>query len=499
MLHLGDVLVLTFYYGILAALGLYGCHRLFLVGLYYRNRRARPIPSKALSPLPVVTVQLPLYNERYVVERLIAAVAAIDYPRELLEIQVLDDSTDETSQIAHSSVDKLRREGFAAQHLRRASRIGYKAGALEAGRRLARGEFFLILDADFVPDRAILRESIHFFSDPDVGMVQSRWGHLNRNFSLLTRVQSIFLDGHFVVEHTARNRSGRFFNFNGTAGIWRRQAIEEAGGWTSDTLTEDLDLSYRAQLAGWRFIYLKDLVSPAEVPVDINAFKTQQHRWVKGSIQTGRKLLPLIFRSPLPAKVKLESFFHLTGNMSYLLVIALSFLLYPAMLIRHRLGWTRLAALDIPLFLVSILSFAFFYLTSQREIDGDWRRRARYAPFLMSVGIGLAANNARAVLGAFLLPETEFRRTPKYAISGERGRWRSKKYRTGQSGSLPVEFAFALYFAWALTMAVRQRIYLAIPFLLIFFAGYLSITLLTLAQLLPEAREPKHPVLGSGT
>lgn len=493
MLHPSDVVVLVLYYGILAALAVYGIHRLQMVLLYYRTRAHPPVPETALRPLPRVTVQLPIFNERYVIERLIESVARLDYPRELLQIQVLDDSTDDTPEIAGRVVRRLRAEGYDIVHRRRPDRRGFKAGALQEAFREASGEFLLILDADFLPHERILRDSLDYFADPQVGMVQSRWGHLNRDFSLLTRIQSIFLDGHFVIEHTARHRSGRFFNFNGTAGIWRRAAIESAGGWKSDTLTEDLELSYRAQLAGWKFVYLRDLVSPAELPVDVNGFKSQQHRWAKGSIQTGRKLLPEIFRRPLPLRVKVESFFHLTSNISYLLVVALSFLVLPAMLIRHRLGWTRLIALDIPFFLISVLSLLAFYAVSQREIDARWKRRIRYLPALTSLGIGLAINNGHAVLEALLGRQTEFCRTPKYSIVASGQSWRDKAYRSRLNLTVPLETAFALHFALGIAVAFSQKIYLALPFLFLFFLGYAWMAVLTLAQAFSPRRRGAAP------
>ena len=474
----------------LLALAVYGFHRMMMVYLYYRNRGHRPVADSPLDPLPVVTVQLPVFNERYVVERLITAVAALDYPPDLLEIQVLDDSTDETAGIARAAVARERRRGIDVQYIHREHRTGYKAGALREGMEKARGEFLFIFDADFVPPPAFIRDTLDFFSDPKVGMVQARWDHLNRDFSLLTRLQAILLDGHFVVEHTARNRTGRFFNFNGTAGAWRRKTIEEAGGWKSDTLTEDIDLSYRAQLAHWKFVYLKDVVSPAEVPVDINGFKTQQHRWAKGSIQTGQKLLPRIFRSAFPLRVKIESFFHLTNNLSYPLVIALSILVFPAMLIRHRLGWTRLILLDFPLFFISTSSVILFYVASQKEIDRRWKRKLRYMPMVMSLGIGLAVNNAHAVLEALLGRETEFRRTPKYSIVDGAPDWRRKAYRTRINLSFPFEVALAGYFALAIGISLEEGIYLAIPFLTIFFSGYFYMTMLTVAQQLPKLHAP---------
>src|SRR5262249_31667851 len=339
--------------------------------------------------LPRVTVQLPLYNEMYVVDRLVDSVCRIRYPRELLEIQVLDDSVDETQDIAKAAVERYRDEGFDIHYIHRQDRHGFKAGALDHSLKLARGEFVVIFDADFVAPPDILEKSLGHFEDRGVGMVQVRWGHINRDYSLLTQVQSILLDGHFVLEHGGRNRSGRFFNFNGTAGIWRRQAIADAGGWQHDTLTEDLDLSYRAQLRGWNFIFLPNLIAPAEVPVEMNAFKSQQHRWAKGSIQTCRKLLPRILRSNLPLGVKAEAFFHLSANFNYPLMCVLSVLMAPSMVIRYNMGWYEMLLIDVPLFFAATASVANFYMVCQRELHDDWITRAKYLPFLMSIGIGL--------------------------------------------------------------------------------------------------------------
>src|SRR6266508_2050500 len=322
-----ETLTLAAYFFVLIVLAIYGWHRYYLVYLYMRNRDKEPKPGPALDPLPVVTIQLPLYNEMYVADRLIAAVCQIDYPRDLLEIQVLDDSTDETRSIAELATRRFAAQGVDIKFYHREDRLGYKAGALEAGLKTARGEFIAIFDADFIPKPDFLMRLIAHFRDPQIGMVQARWGHINQDYSLLTKIQSILLDAHFVLEHGARNRGGCFFNFNGTAGVWRREAIASAGGWQHDTLTEDLDLSYRAQLAGWRFVFLPDVVSPAEVPVEMNAFKSQQHRWAKGSIQTALKLLPRLFRSPLPWHVKREAFFHLTANVGYLFMIPLALLM----------------------------------------------------------------------------------------------------------------------------------------------------------------------------
>src|SRR6267143_4119604 len=322
-----ETLTLATYFFVLIVLAIYGWHRYYLVYLYMRNKGKEPKAGPPLDPPPVVTIQLPLYNEMYVADRLIASVCAIEYPRELLEIQVLDDSVDETRSIAESAVRRFAAQGIDIKYYHRTDRIGYKAGALEAGLKTARGEFIGIFDADFIPTADFLTRLMPHFGDPGVAMVQARWGHINQDYSLLTKIQSILLDGHFVLEHGGRHRSGRFFNFNGTAGIWRRTAIADAGGWQHDTLTEDLDLSYRAQLAGWQFVFVPGLIAPAEVPVEMNAFQSQQHRWAKGSVQTARKMLPRILRSDLSREVQVEAFFHLSANFTYPLMILLTVLM----------------------------------------------------------------------------------------------------------------------------------------------------------------------------
>jgi cellulose synthase/poly-beta-1,6-N-acetylglucosamine synthase-like glycosyltransferase len=489
-----QIATLIVYYVVLALLAMYGAHRVLMVSLYYRHRRDVPRPAAdELSPLPRVTVQLPLYNEVYVAERLIEAVASLDYPRELLEIQVLDDSTDETREVARATTERFRARGFDIVYLHRNDRQGFKAGALQAGMEAAHGEYLMIFDADFVPRPEILRKALPYFTDPQVGMVQARWEHLNRDFSLLTRIQSIFLDGHFVIEHTARHRSGRFFNFNGTAGIWRRRCLEEVGGWQADTLTEDLDASYRAQLAGWKFVYLKDVVVPAELPVDMNGFKSQQHRWTKGSIQTGKKLLPKIFASDFPWKVKMEAFFHLTNNFSYLLVVLLALLIVPAIVIRERIGWRRMAILDFPLFFCATFSFIAFYVSSQREIGRELRPTLKYMPFLMSFGIGLSLNNVQAVLEAVFNRKTEFTRTPKYRIEGGQGDWRGKKYRAPGNSSVVGEVVLAVYFLASIVFAIKENYWVGVPFLLIFFNGFAYTAALSLFSKWTEARIPDVP------
>ena len=437
-------LLLAAYFAVLLTLAIFGLHRYRMVYLYFRHRQ--PNPAGRFQELPRVTVQLPLYNELYVVERLVDAVCGLDYPRDRLQIQVLDDSTDETSVVARGAVERHRARGVDIQYLHRADRYGFKAGALDAGMSEATGELIAVFDADFVPGASFLQETVHYFAEPGVGMVQARWGHVNADYSTLTRVQAVLLDAHFVLEHGGRNRAGCFFNFNGTAGLWRRRCIEEAGGWEHDTLTEDMDLSYRAQLRGFRFIFLPDVVVPAELPVSINAFKSQQHRWSKGSIQTARKLLPKILASPLPRTVKLESLFHLTANVSYPLMVLLSLLMFPSMILRFDMGVSEMLLVDLPLFFLATASVTSFYVVSQRELYTDWKGRLRVLPVLLSLGIGMCLNNARAVLEALLGRETEFVRTPKYGIESSDEEWRLKKYR-GLASFLPLlEVGLGLYF-----------------------------------------------------
>jgi len=484
--------VLTLYYAVLGILALFGAHRAYLVALYFRHRDEAPTTPPAPEEWPVVTVQLPLYNEMYVARRLVDAVCRFDYPKDRLEIQVLDDSTDETQNVVAEIVEELAQRGFDIHHLHRKDREGYKAGALEAGLGVARGDLIAVFDADFIPPEKFLRETVPHFSKPEIGMVQACWEHLNRDYSLLTRVQAIFLDGHFRIEHTARNRSGCFFNFNGTAGIWRRAAIEEAGGWQHDTLTEDLDLSYRAQLVGWQFLYLPTLGAPSELPVDIHGFKAQQHRWAKGSVQTGRKLLPRLLRAPLPLKVKAESLVHLTNNLSYVLMLFLSLLVFPAMIVRQETLFQSLLFVDLPLFMAATGSVLMFYIASQIIRGKRWLREAAFLPALMGLGIGLSVNNANAVISGLVSKGGVFHRTPKYNIVERKQQWKVKRYRAGKSLSFLIEGALAGYLGLCLLMAVYLKMWLALPFLYLFFHGYSYMFLLSV---LPNrARRPLTPV-----
>jgi cellulose synthase/poly-beta-1,6-N-acetylglucosamine synthase-like glycosyltransferase len=484
MLSLGT-LVLFLYFLVLVILGVFGVHRYLMVYLYTRHEDKKAVfkPVPAHRPLPTVTVQLPLFNEMYVVDRLIASVAAIRYPKDRLEIQVLDDSTDETTALAEAAVEKARAQGLDIAVIHRRDRVGFKAGALENGLRTAKGEFVLIFDADFIAPGDILEKSLGHFEDERVGMVQARWGHVNRSYSLLTELQSIMLDGHFIMEHGGRNRSGRFFNFNGTAGIWRKSAILDAGGWEHDTLTEDLDLSYRAQLKGWRFVFLEDLISPAEVPVDVNAFKSQQARWAKGSAQVCLKLLPRILSSPLPLRIKTEAAFHLTANFAYPLMVLLSLLMFPAMVIRYNMGLLEMLLIDVPLFMGATVSVCSFYAFAQRQIFGDdWSGQLKYIPGVLALGIGLSVNNAKAVIEGLLGRRSEFVRTPKLGVLTSGEEWRFRRYR-GLANWVPyVELGMAFYFAAMALYAVTHGLWGSVPFILIFEAGYLYTSVLSLLQ-----------------
>ena len=480
-----DWVILIAYFAILGTLAVYGAYRIKQVIDFWRYRKFLPEPAARYSAedLPVITVQLPLFNELYVVERLLKAVTAIDYPQEKLEIQVLDDSTDETVKVAEAVVARYAEQGFDIHYIHRSDRTGFKAGALENGNKSAKGELLAIFDADFVPKPDCLRKLVDFFTDPLVGCAQMRWAHINGDYNLLTRLQTIMLDGHFVVEQTTRNRTGGFFNFNGTAGIWRRKAIEMSGGWQHDTLTEDTDLSFRAQLMGWKFVYLLDEESPAEIPVEINAFKAQQRRWAKGVMQVGLKLYPRIWLAPLPLRVKLEMFFRLTGNISYPLMIIASFLQFPLLLVRYNQPFYHLMVLDLPLLFFSSISVVLFYGTAVWYLDEKRMPRLLHLPLVMALGIGLAFSNARAVIEALLGVKTEFVRTPKYQVEDTADEtWKRKKYKR-KRGLLPLlELGFAFYFLMAIAYAIRLQMWGTIPFLFLFFFGFAYMGVMSILQ-----------------
>ncbi len=477
-----QVVIIATYMAILTVLAVYGFHRAQLLYLYWRHRDHAPKAPRRFTELPRVTVQLPMFNELYVAERLIESVASLDYPKDKLEIQVLDDSTDETQGIAKAKVEELIERGYDVVYLHRTDRTGYKAGALEAGLRVAKGDYLLVFDADFVPTRSIVLDLIHHFTDPKVGMVQARWGHLNRDYSMLTRVQSMMLDGHFVVEHIARNRSGRFFNFNGTAGMWRKSTIVDAGGWQHDTLTEDMDLSFRAQLKGWRFVYVPDALAPAELPCEMNSFKTQQFRWAKGSAQTAKKLIPTILRADIPWKVKLEVVFHLTDNFAYLFLLALAVLQLPNMILRQRMDRPELLLLDVPLFALTSGSIVLFYLTTHRALyKSVWQAIVRL-PLMMALGIGLSLNNARAVLEGLFGSESEFVRTPKHGVTKNDESWTKKRYRASKEIFSWLEVGLGLYFIATIAIGLFIGAWASVPFVLLFMVGFLYVGTLSVHQ-----------------
>ena len=479
-----DLSLLIPYFVVMVILAGYGMHRYALVYMYYRNRRNRTSePPKQFGELPRITVQLPIFNEQFVVDRLVDSICKLDYPKDKLDIQVLDDSTDETVEVARAVVERYAALGHPITYIHRTNREGFKAGALQHGMLTSKGEFIAIFDADFVPPEDWLLRVVHHFADPEIGMVQTRWTHLNRNYSFLTEVEAILLDGHFILEHGGRSRSNVFFNFNGTAGMWRRKAIEEAGGWQHDTLTEDTDLSYRAQLKGWKFKYVQDIECPAELPIEMTAFKTQQARWAKGLIQTSKKVLPMVFRSPVSFRVKMEAFYHLTANISYPLMIVLSTLLLPAMIIRSFGGWFQMLIIDLPLFLASTFSISSFYLVSQKELfPRRWPRTFLYLPFLMALGIGLTLTNTRAVIEALFGVQSAFKRTPKYRVQSKSDKALGQKYRR-RLGIVPwMELLVGTYFILMCWYAMNSENYWTIPFLLLFVLGYWYTGLMSLLQ-----------------
>lgn len=476
----------------------FGIHRYYLSYLYSKKKNNVPKPKGHFKSLPKVTVQLPVYNEMYVVERLITTVCKLDYPRELVEIQVLDDSTDQTTEIAQSCVNHFKEKGFNIKCLHREDREGYKAGALREGLKVAHGDLIAIFDADFMPPEDFLRKTVDYFIDSKVGMVQVRWGHVNQDYSTLTKSQSILLDGHFMIEQTCRFNNGMFFNFNGTAGVIRKKCIETSGGWQHDTLTEDLDLSYRAQLAGWELVYLRDTTADAELPVDMNAFKSQQHRWAKGGVQTAFKILPQIFkRKDLPFKVKSEAFFHLFGNISYLLLLILLLLMFPMGYFWQSIEWHKLVLFNLFAISAGTLSFGFFYAYTVKERHGsNWLSYLKYVPVAISVGAGIAINNGKAVIEAFMGKKSEFRRTPKFAVTSKTDNWRTRKsYISSKEITAVIEITLGFLFFLQTLFAIYKGYYGWIPFLLIIQFGFLYTGFLSIFH--SKGKKSSESTLGS--
>ena len=491
-----SVLWLISYVIVVVSLSLYGLHRYSMIYLFWKHRRDVPKPKGEFQQLPRLTVQLPIFNELHVVRRLVEKVAELDYPRDLLQIQILDDSTDETQEICRAEEAKLLAAGFDVQYIHRVDRSGFKAGALENGMTTATGEFIYILDADFIPQKNVVMQMIHFFTDPGIALVQTRWGHVNRNYSLLTRLQAMFLDGHLVLEQTARSRAGRFFNFNGTGGIWRKQAIIDAGGWEHDTLTEDLDLSYRAQMKGWRFVFLLDVETPAELPIEMDGFKNQQHRWAKGSAQTCKKLLGTVWRCDIPFILKLESTVHLISYFASLLLIFMCILVWPDMSAMQEhtasegVNW-RVWLLDLPVFVLTTGSVSLFYVTAQHALfPKTWWKEIKYLPLLLALGVGMSINNGRAVLEAIFNQTSPFIRTPKYGVGQEKVAWKKRtKYKATKSVAGGLEFLLACYFTILTIMVILNNKWAQVPNLALFMLGFWYVVLGALPKRGEESEE----------
>ncbi|MDR3792948.1 MAG: glycosyltransferase family 2 protein [Terracidiphilus sp.] len=469
-----DLILLIPYFAVMIALSIYGIHRYTMCYRYFKfKKNYNPNPLSHFDELPTVLIQLPMYNEQFVVDRLIEAVCGMEYPREKLEIQVLDDSTDESQDVAREITERYAAMGHPITYIHRTNRHGFKAGALDEGLRASNAEFVAIFDADFVPGKDWIMQVIHHFAEPDVGLVQTRWGHMNRNYNLLTKIEAILLDAHFIIEHGSRVRTGEFFNFNGTAGMWRRQAIVDGGGWQHDTLTEDTDLSYRSQMAGWRFKYLPEVECPSELPIEMNAFKTQQARWAKGLIQVSIKLLPTIFKSDMSRRRKIESVYHLTANLSYPLMVVMTALLLPSMVCRFYQGWFQMLLIDFPLFTASTASIAVFYLYSERELfPKTWMKSLLYMPMLMAIGIGLTVTNSKAVMEAIFGVKSAFVRTPKFRVEKKGDKSKANKYRKRLKLAPWIEIALGTYFFLAILYTFSNHNYFTAPFLILFVVGY---------------------------
>lgn len=435
----------------------------------------QPIPADCRAELPFVTVQLPVFNEMYVVERLLDSVSAFDYPKNRFEIQVLDDSTDETSLLIERKVEALRKSGFDVSHIRRDSRSGYKAGALSNGLNTAKGDFIAIFDADFLPAPDFLRVTIPHFRDNKLGVVQTKWGHVNEDYSLLTRLQAFGLDAHFNVEQRGRNVGGYFINFNGTAGVWRKACIVDAGDWQADTLTEDLDLSYRAQLRGWRFKYLEAEITPAELPVTMSALKTQQFRWTKGAAECAIKNLPAVLKSKdLPAAVKVHAFFHLTNGMVFPCILISSLLSIPFLFMKSSYPGNEGIYLFASFSLLSLLALGTYYW-----ISANMRRRVPFTEFavkfiaFLSFSMGFSMHNSIAVAEGYMRKKIPFVRTPKYNISTQRDSWKGKNYRAGSVDSVAlIEGIMACYFMVGVFIGFYFAEYALLPFHLMLVSGF---------------------------
>lgn len=484
-----DDIVLIGYFLSLTILFVFGLHGFIMLYYHKKYRDNYPVPKPQIDENATVTIQLPLYNELYVAERLIKATCEIEYPKDKLEIQVLDDSTDETTEIVAGIVEQKQAEGFDIKHIRRGTREGFKAGALKYGLERAKGEFVAIFDADFIPHKDFLKKTLSFFTDEKVGLVQTRWEHLNGDYSILTKAQALALDGHFVIEQTVRNKAGFFINFNGTGGIWRKTCIEDAGNWHADTLTEDLDLSYRAQLKGWRFVFLKDFTSPAELPSEINALKAQQFRWTKGAVETAKKILPLVWKSDIPLRVKLQSTFHLTNNLVFPFILLAAILNVPLIFIKNS-GSHKAYFAIMSIFVLAFISSFLFYMYAQKDIRADWKKKVVLFPLFMAGSMGFAVNNSRAVIEGLLNRKSEFVRTPKFRVESEKDSWMGKKYLNRKVGfSVIVEALLAVYCLIGVISSIYFMELAAIPFQLLFFLGFAFVSITSIKHAYASAKK----------
>ncbi len=471
-------LTLIIIYGVfLTFIFFYSLIQLSLAVRYNKSRKLKKavVPEVAEDAWPMVTVQLPVFNELYVVERLIDAVVALDYPRDLLEVQLLDDGNDESVDLAAAKIAELRAQGFPIEHVRRPERVGYKAGALAYGLKHTKGAFTAIFDADFIPNPDFLRQTIpHFLKDEKVGVVQAKWEHLNQDFSALTRLQAFGLDAHFTVEQVGRNEGGHFINFNGTAGVWRKSCIEDAGGWQSDTITEDLDLSYRAQLKGWQFVYLENVGAPAELPAEMNALKSQQFRWTKGAAECAVKNLPKVLKKRgLGLGTKVHAVFHLLNSFIFICVLSTAVLSLPMLVIKSNSHRFDLLFNLASIFLLSFLILGYFYWSAQSNRKGKLKYFLRDFPMFLSVSMGLSLHNSIAVFEGYIGKKTPFVRTPKFALNKKKGSWLDKKYRVVKLSPLTaVEALLTLYFAFGLVLAFVVDDFGMIPFHLMLTLGF---------------------------
>jgi cellulose synthase/poly-beta-1,6-N-acetylglucosamine synthase-like glycosyltransferase len=484
-----ESITLAAYIVSLSILFFFGSHGFNMIYYYFKTFSLRTadlnVEDFFLKEYPVVTVQIPLYNEQYVITRLIDSVLRMDYPKDKLEIQILDDSTDETSHIIDTHIKKYLDQGFDIKHIHRKKRDGFKAGALKAGLELSRGEYIAVFDADFIPRKKFLKRTIpYFYKDEKLGLVQTRWEHLNREYSLMTKTQAIALDGHFVIEQAVRNRAGFFINFNGTGGIWRKSCIIDAGNWEADTLTEDLDLSYRAQMKGWKFKYLINFTSPAELPSDINALKSQQFRWTKGAIETAKKIFPKVLKSKLPLRIKVQAFIHLYSNLAYPFILIAAILNLPVMLIKLS-GEYEIIFKFMSVFVFAFISSFLFYLYSQKDVYHDWQKRIIYFPVFLAGSMGFSVNNTKAVIEGLLDKKSEFVRTPKYLIMNKNDSWKGKSYVNKKlTLTTYIEALLAVYCFIGVIIAIATAQVAAVPFQLMFCGGFTTISVLSIRQVI---------------